>query len=115
MPWILLTIAGLLEVVWASAMKKSHGFSVLGPSVVTLVAMLASFALLALAMKSLPLGVSYSVWVGIGAVGSAIVGVVWLGERLSPGQVVCLVLIAVGIVGLRLLAPAASAVPGQTP
>lgn len=115
MPWILLTIAGLLEVVWASAMKKSHGFAVLTPSVVTVVAMLASVGLLALAMKSLPLGVSYSVWVGIGAVGSTIVGVVWLGERLSPGQVVCLALIAAGIVGLRLLSPASTVISGVNP
>jgi quaternary ammonium compound-resistance protein SugE len=67
--------------------------------------MLASFALLAIAMKSLPLGVSYAVWVGIGAVGSAIVGVVMMGERLSTPQILCLAFIAAGIVGLRVLAP----------
>lgn len=103
MPWLFLTIAGLLEIVWASAMKRSEGFTRTGPAVLTIVAMLASFALLALAMKQLPLGVSYAVWVGIGAVGSAIVGVVMLGERLSPLQIGCLALISLGIVGLRLL------------
>jgi len=107
MPWILLTLAGLLEIVWATAMKRSDGFSRPVPSAVTVVAMLASFALLAFAMKHLPLSVSYTVWVGIGAVGSCVVGVAWLGERLSIGQVVCLVAIAAGIVGLKLLTPAA--------
>jgi quaternary ammonium compound-resistance protein SugE len=102
-PWIYLIIAGVLEVVWATAMKKSDGFSKLGPSVVTIVAMIVSFALLALAMKSLPLSVSYTVWVGIGAVGSAIMGVVWYGERLNAAQWVCMGLVAVGIVGLKAL------------
>lgn len=107
-PWIYLIIAGVLEVVWATAMKKSDGFSKLGPSVVTIVAMIVSFALLALAMKSLPLSVSYTVWVGIGAVGSAIMGVVWYGERLNAAQWVCMGLVAVGIVGLKALGSGAA-------
>ena len=101
-PWILLAIAGVLEVVWATGLKKSDGFSKLWPTIVTVVAMLASFYLLAAAMKSLPMGVSYTVWVGIGAVGSIVVGALWLGERISPAQGVCLALIVVGIVGLKL-------------
>lgn len=117
MAWVFLGIAGLLEIVWASAMKQSAGFSRLWPSVVTIVAMLASFALLALAMKSLPQSVSYAVWVGIGAVGVAIVGVVRYHERLSAGQWVCLALIAVGIVGMKVLTGpgAASGTPPVNP
>ncbi len=112
-PWIYLIIAGLLEVVWATAMKRSDGFTKLGPSVVTIVAMIVSFALLALAMKQLPLSVSYTVWVGIGAVGSAIMGVVWYGERLNAAQWVCMVLIAAGIVGLKALGGGVSKVPNS--
>ena len=74
MAWLYLISAGLLEIVWAFAMKKSHGFTLLLPSLVTLVTMAASFALLALAMRSLPLGTAYSIWTGIGAVGAFIVG-----------------------------------------
>jgi len=111
MPWILLTVAGLLEIVWATAMKRSDGFSKPMPAAVTIIAMLASFALLAFAMKHLPLSVSYTVWVGIGAVGSCIVGVVWMHEKLSPGQILCLVAIAGGIVGLKLLTPAVPVSP----
>lgn len=110
-PWIYLIIAGLLEVVWATAMKKSEGFSKLGPSVVTIVAMIVSFGLLALAMKQLPLSVSYTVWVGIGAVGSAIMGVVWYGERLNAAQWVCMALIAAGIVGLKVMGSAVAKAP----
>lgn len=108
MAWILLIVAGLLEVVWATTMKKSEGFTRLWPSVVTIVTMLASFGLLAQAMKSLPLSVSYTVWVGIGAVGTAIIGPVLLGERLSVLQWACVVTIGLGIVGLKLGAPSAS-------
>lgn len=111
MPWILLTLAGLLEIVWAAAMKRSAGFSKPVPSLVTVVAMLASFGLLAMAMKHLPLSVSYTVWVGIGAIGSCIVGVLWLNERLSMGQTLCLVAIGAGIIGLKLLTPATATPP----
>lgn len=102
LPWVLLTIAGLLEVVWAYWLKQTHGFTRLWPSVITLGAMIASFALLARAMQSLPLGISYTVWVGIGAVGSVAVGALLLGERLSPLQGVCIAMIALGILGLKL-------------
>jgi quaternary ammonium compound-resistance protein SugE len=105
MAWILLIVAGLLEVVWAIGMKQSQGFTRLWPSVYTIVAMLASFTLLALAMRTLPLGVSYTVWVGIGAIGSIIAGAVIFGERMNPVQFVCLALIGVGILGLKLATP----------
>jgi quaternary ammonium compound-resistance protein SugE len=102
MAWILLIVAGLLEVVWAIGMKQSQGFTKLWPSVWTILAMLASFGLLAMAMKSLPLGVSYTVWVGIGAVGSVIAGAVIFGERMNMAQYVCVAMIGMGILGLKL-------------
>ncbi len=80
MAWILLFFAGLLEIVWAFAMKQSHGFTRLWPSVTTIGAMLGSFGLLALAMRSLPLGTAYMVWTGIGAIGAFALGVLVLGE-----------------------------------
>ncbi|MDK3100007.1 DMT family transporter [Morganella morganii] len=80
MPWILLITAGLFEVVWAFTMKQSEGFTKLGPSVITIIAMLISFGLLAMAMRALPLGTAYTIWTGIGAIGAFIVGIVVLGE-----------------------------------
>src|SRR4051794_18454020 len=80
MAWVYLAGAGLLEIVWAVAMKQSQGFSRLLPSAITLAGMIGSVGLLALAMRALPLGVSYMIWTGIGAIGAFIVGVVWLGE-----------------------------------
>ena len=105
MAWIYLTIAGVLEVVWAYYMKKSEGFTQLTPSLITLVAMAASFGLLALAMRSLPLGTAYTIWTGIGAVGAFIVGVLFLQEHLSLWRVLAALLIVGGIVLMR-LAPA---------
>lgn len=105
MAWVYLVVAGILEVVWASYMKKSEGFSLLVPSVITLVAMLASFWLLALAMKSLPLGTAYGIWTGIGAVGAFCVGVFFLGEQLSLLRVLSVLLLLSGIVGLKLTSP----------
>ncbi|MAQ81658.1 DMT family transporter [Psychromarinibacter halotolerans] len=102
MAWVILAVAGLLEIVWASAMKKSEGFTVLGPSVVTLVAMVASFGLLAVAMKSLPLGTAYSVWTGIGAVGAFAVGVVFMGEAATPMRLLAVALIVGGLVLMRI-------------
>lgn len=117
--WTMLVIAGLLEVVWAVGLKHTSGFTKLWPSVLTIGAMLASFFLLARAMQTLPLGVSYSVWVGIGIVGAAIAGVVLLGERLSVGQIACIALIGAGILGLKLMgkppAPAGASPPAATP
>lgn len=102
MAWIYLGIAGLLEVVWAFSMKQSDGFTRLVPSIVTIVAMIASFALLSISMKSLPLGTAYTVWTGIGAVGAFLVGVAVLGESVSPMRVLAAVLIVGGLVLMKL-------------
>lgn len=104
MSWLVLTIAGLLEVVWAVGLKYTHGFSRLTPSVITVVAMLASIALLSWSMKSLPVGTAYAVWTGIGAVGAAITGIILLGESASPARLFSLALIVCGIIGLKLSA-----------
>ena len=106
MAWIYLSIAGLLEVVWAYSMKLSDGFSRPVPATVTIVAMIASFTLLALAMRSLPLGTAYTVWTGIGAVGAFILGVVLLGEALTLMRVVAAALIVGGLVLMKLSSPA---------
>ena len=102
MPWILLLLAGLLEVGWAIGLKYTEGFTKLWPSVGTIAAMIASLGLLGLAMKSLPVGTSYAVWVGVGAVGTALLGIVLLGEPATAGRLVSLGLIVAGIVGLKL-------------
>ncbi|WP_174849541.1 quaternary ammonium compound efflux SMR transporter SugE [Yersinia artesiana] len=102
MAWIILVIAGLLEVIWAIGLKYSHGFTRLTPSIVTLVAMAASVFLLAYAMKTLPAGTAYAVWTGIGAVGTAILGIMLLGESASLARVLSLGLILAGIIGLKL-------------
>lgn len=101
MAWIILIIAGLLEVVWAIGLKFSHGFTRLTPSVITAVAMAASVFLLANAMKTLPVGTAYAVWTGIGAVGAAITGIVLLGESVSAMRIISLCLIIGGIIGLK--------------
>lgn len=106
MPWILLIIAGLLEVGWAIGLKYTEGFTRLWPSVLTLSAMACSVLLLGMAMKSLPVGTSYAVWVGIGAIGTAILGIVLFGESANAGRLVSLGLILAGIVGLKLATPA---------
>ena len=102
MPWVYLAIAGLLEVVWAVNLKATQGFTRLWPSVYTLVAMIASFWLLSVALKTLPTGTGYAVWVGIGAVGTAIFGIVVLGEPRSALRLVSIGLIVLGVIGLRL-------------
>jgi len=105
MAWILLVFAGLLEVVWAFAMKQSAGFTRLAPSVVTLVAMIASFALLALSMKTLPLGTAYTIWTGIGAVGAFVLGVWFLGEPANALRIVAAALIVGGLVLMKMASP----------
>lgn len=100
--WLILILAGLLEVVWAVGLKFTGGFSRLTPSLVTLGAMGASLYLLSLALRGLPLGTAYAAWVGIGAVGTVIAGVMLLGEALSPMKVASVALIVAGIVGLKL-------------
>ena len=102
MAWIYLVIAGALEIVWALAMKQSHGFTKLVPSIVTLVGMIASFWLLALAMRTLPLGTAYTIWTGIGAVGAFIIGIVFLGEQISAMRIGAAVLIVSGLVLMKL-------------
>jgi len=101
MAWIALTFAGLLEVVWAFFMKQSEGFTRLGPSVITLVAMGASFALLAWAMRTLPLGTAYPVWTGIGAVGAFVVGILFLGESASALRLLAAALIVSGLLLMK--------------
>ena len=106
MAWIYLLIAGLLEIVWAFSMKQSEGFTKLGPSLVTLVAMVASFGLLSLSMKTLPLGTAYTIWTGIGAVGAFVLGAAVLGESLTLWRVVAAILIVSGLVMMKLASPA---------
>ncbi|MBX9462342.1 MAG: quaternary ammonium compound efflux SMR transporter SugE [Aquamicrobium sp.] len=102
MAWLYLGFAGLLEIVWASFLKQSEGFTRLTPSVITLVAMAGSFWLLALAMRSLPLGTAYAIWTGIGAVGAFAVGIVVMGEAATLGRIVSVALLITGMVGLKL-------------
>ncbi|NOG70836.1 SMR family transporter [Roseicella sp. DB1501] len=105
MAWIYLTVAGILEIIWAFAMKQSLGFSKLVPSIVTIVTMIASFALLSLSMKSLPLGTAYTIWTGIGAVGAFLVGIVVLGEQATAMRIGAAVLIVSGLVLMKLSSP----------
>ena len=106
MAWLSLFVAGLLEVVWAFAMKQSAGFTRLWPSVVTIVAMVLSFGLLSWSMRSLPLGTSYMVWTGIGAVGAFLVGIVALSESVSAMRIAAALMIAGGLVLMKLSSPA---------
>ncbi|KQZ98464.1 multidrug transporter [Mesorhizobium sp. Root157] len=102
MAWVYLVVAGFLEVVWAFYMKKSEGFTLLTPSVITIITMIASFALLSISMKALPLGTAYTIWTGIGAVGAFVVGVIVLGESATPMRVFAAVLIVSGLVLMKL-------------
>jgi quaternary ammonium compound-resistance protein SugE len=102
MTWAVLFIAGLFEVVWALALKESHGFSKLGPTVLFLVALVISMVLLAVALRDLPVGTGYAVWTGTGAVGAAIAGMVFFGEAAALARLAPIGLIAVGIVWLAL-------------
>lgn len=102
MAWILLVSAGFLEVVWAFFMKKSAGFTLPLPSIITVLTMIASFALLAVSMKTLPLGTAYTVWTGIGAVGAFLVGIAVLGEAATPMRLCAAALILSGIVMMKL-------------
>ena len=102
MAWVLLIAAGLLEIVWAFTMKLSLGFTRTGPTVLTMIAMLASFGLLSVSMKTLPLGTAYTVWTGIGAVGAFIVGVMVLNEPLTLTRVFAAVLIVSGLVLMKM-------------
>ena len=101
--WLLLIAAGLLEVVWAIGLKYTEGFSRLVPSVITIAAMIASVWLLAMALKSIPVGTGYAVWTGIGAVGTAILGIILFNEAATIARIACIGLIVAGIFGLKLV------------
>lgn len=103
MAWVVLVVSGVLETVWAAALSASHGFSRLPPSIVFAVALVLSMAGLAYALREIPVGTGYAVWVGIGAFGTAVVGMVALGESATAGRLACLVLIVAGVVGLKVL------------
>ncbi|MEV0728103.1 SMR family transporter [Polymorphospora sp. NPDC050346] len=101
MAWLLLVISGILETVWAIALGRSAGFTRPVPSLVFAVALVLSMAGLALALRDIPIGTGYAVWVGIGAVGTAIVGMVALGEPVTVARITCLLLVVAGVVGLK--------------
>jgi quaternary ammonium compound-resistance protein SugE len=105
MPWILLVLAGLLEVGWAIGLKYTDGFTRLWPSVGTIAAMMISLGLLGVAMKSLPVGTAYAVWVGVGAVGTVILGIALFDEPMNALRVASVALIVAGLVGLKLATP----------
>ncbi len=105
MAWFILLIAGLFEIGWAVGLKYTEGFSRLVPSVLTVAAMIISLALLGLALRTLPVGTGYAVWTGVGAVGTAILGIVLLGESMEPMRLASIGLIVAGIVGLKLASP----------
>jgi quaternary ammonium compound-resistance protein SugE len=102
MAWVILFFAGLMEICWAIGLKYTDGFTRLVPSVLTLAAMTISVVLLAIALKTLPVGTGYAVWTGIGAVGTAILGIVLFGDPATAGRLACIGLIVAGIVGLKL-------------
>lgn len=106
MAWVILVIAGLLEVCWAIGLKYTEGFTRLWPTVGTVLAMVLSIWLLGIAMKSLPVGTAYSVWVGVGAVGTVILGIVLFGEPANAARVISVAFIIAGIIGLKLATPA---------
>jgi quaternary ammonium compound-resistance protein SugE len=103
MAWLTLLVAGLFEVGWAIGLKFTHGFTRLWPSVVTVLCMALSFMLLAHALKTLPIGTAYAVWTGIGTVGTALLGIILFAEPLEAVRLGCILLIVIGITGLRLL------------
>ena len=105
MAWTILVIAGLFEVGWAIGLKYTDGFTRLWPTVGTVLAMIVSLWLLGVAMKSLPVGTAYAVWVGVGAVGTVLLGILLLGEPANAGRLVSIALIIAGIVGLKLATP----------
>jgi quaternary ammonium compound-resistance protein SugE len=104
MAWVLLTLAGLFEIGWAIGLKYTQGFTKFWPSVLTVVSMAVSLALLGLSLRTLPVGTAYAVWTGIGAVGTVILGIVLFGEPATAARLACVGLIVAGIVGLKLVA-----------
>ena len=105
MAWIILVVAGLFEVGWAVGLKLSEGFTRLWPSLLTVAAMALSLGLLGLALRSLPLGTAYTVWTGVGAVGTVLLGIVLFGESADLVRLGCIALIVAGIIGLKLVTP----------
>lgn len=104
MKWLMLLLAGIFEIVWAVAMKYSEGFSILIPSIITAVTYLLSAVFLALALKYLPLGAAYVMWVAFGIVGTSILGVLLFSEKLAALQVISIILIIIGVIGLKVFA-----------
>lgn len=102
MSWVILVVAGLLEIGWAIGLKYTEGFSRLWPTLFTIAALVASFTLLGVALRTLPVGMAYAVWVGIGAIGTAVFGMFVFGEAATPMRLISLILICAGIVGLKL-------------
>ena len=103
MSWVILIVAGLFEIVWAIGLKYTDGFTRFWPSVGTSAAMLVSVLLLGIAMKDLPVGTAYAVWTGVGAIGTALLGIYLFGDSASAARLVCLAMIAGGIVGLKIV------------
>lgn len=103
MKWLYLLLAGVLEITWAVAMKMSDGFTHFVPSVVTAIGYIASAIFLALSLKQLPLGTAYAIWTGVGIVGTSVLGVFLFHEKMSLPQVICVILIVIGITGLKIL------------
>ena len=105
MAWLHLVIAGILEIAWAVGLKYTDRFTRLWPSVLTIAAMIASFYFLGQALKILPVGTGYAVWTGIGAVGTALLGIILFAESAAPARILCLLLIILGIIGLKFTSP----------
>lgn len=106
MAWVILVVAGLFEIGWAIGLKYTEGFTRVWPTAGTALAMIVSFWLLGVAVRSIPVGTAYSIWVGVGAVGTVVLGIVLLGEPLNGARIVSVALIIAGIVGLKLATPA---------
>ncbi|MBK9247162.1 MAG: quaternary ammonium compound efflux SMR transporter SugE [Ignavibacteria bacterium] len=102
MEWVTLIIAGLLEIGWAVGIKYSEGFTKLIPSLLTVIGMILSFFFLSISLKTLPLGTAYAIWTGIGAIGTAVLGIVLFQEPRDIARILCILLIVVGIIGLKL-------------
>lgn len=113
--WFILTVAGLFEIGWAIGLKYTEGFTRLWPSVATVASMIISLSLLGLAMKSLPVGSAYAVWVGVGAVGTALLGIILFGEPASLGRLVSVALIVAGIIGLKISTPSEAVADMERP
>lgn len=101
MAWVVLVVSGFLETAWATALAQSKGFTRIGPSVVFGVTVVLSMVGLSYALRSIPVGTGYAVWVGIGAVGTAVVGMIWLREPVTVARILCLLLVVAGVVGLK--------------